>query len=256
MKHTIVHFEIPADDVERAKEFYSELFGWELSAPPGFEHYWVFDTGDPEQDPGGGLMERQAEGQGIVHYIQVESVADYVTKAARIASHEGATAYLRDQLVPKIRALACNDTGGTRRRGQTADHKPQIPPAKSRTPVGAIVIGSSTGGPNALASVLGALPQNLPVPVLIVQHLPENFTTFLASRLDAACLLPVREARHRTPVQPGNSTPFSTHQLHFASPTFERNNRHEKPRLSHPRPSIGNSGRTHRGGADLCPCED
>lgn len=80
MKHTIVHFEIPADDVERAKKFYSELFGWEFSAPPGFEEYWVFDTGDPEQDAGGGLMARQAPGQGIVHYIQVESVADYVTK--------------------------------------------------------------------------------------------------------------------------------------------------------------------------------
>ena len=80
MKHTIVHFEIPADNVERAKKFYSELFGWEFSAPPGFEEYWVFDTGDPEQDAGGGLMARQAPGQGIVHYIQVESVADYVTK--------------------------------------------------------------------------------------------------------------------------------------------------------------------------------
>ena len=80
MKHTIVHFEIPADDVERAKKFYSELFGWEFSTPPGFEEYWVFDTGDPEQDAGGGLMARQAPGQGIVHYIQVESVADYVTK--------------------------------------------------------------------------------------------------------------------------------------------------------------------------------
>ena len=80
MKHTIVHFEIPADDVERAKKFYSELFGWEFSTPPGFDEYWVFDTGDPEQDAGGGLMARQAPGQGIVHYIQVESVAGYVTK--------------------------------------------------------------------------------------------------------------------------------------------------------------------------------
>ena len=80
MKHTIVHFEIPAEDVERAKAFYTELFGWGFTAPPGFEHYWTFETGDPEQDAGGGLMERQAPGQGIVQYFQVESVADYVTK--------------------------------------------------------------------------------------------------------------------------------------------------------------------------------
>jgi len=81
MKHTIVHFEIPADDVERAKTFYGGLFGWQFSAPPGFDDYWTFDTGDPEQDAGGGLMPRQAPGQGIVHYIQVESVDDYVAKA-------------------------------------------------------------------------------------------------------------------------------------------------------------------------------
>jgi predicted enzyme related to lactoylglutathione lyase len=80
MKHTIVHFEIPADDVERAKVFYSELFGWEFSAPPGFEDYWTFDTGDPEQDAGGGLMSRQAVGQGIVHYFQVESVDEHAAK--------------------------------------------------------------------------------------------------------------------------------------------------------------------------------
>jgi hypothetical protein len=86
MKHRIVHFEIPADDVERAKKFYSELFGWEFSAPPSFEHYWTFETGDPEQDPGGGLMARQAEGQGIVHYIHVESVEEYVAKAEKLGA--------------------------------------------------------------------------------------------------------------------------------------------------------------------------
>jgi len=80
MKHTIVHFEIPADDVGRARAFYSELFGWEFSAMTGFEDYWTFETGDPEQDAGGGLMARQAPDQGIVQYFQVESVADYVTK--------------------------------------------------------------------------------------------------------------------------------------------------------------------------------
>jgi predicted enzyme related to lactoylglutathione lyase len=80
MKHTIVHFEIPADDIERAKRFYSELFGWQFSTPPGFDDYWFFDTGDPNHDAGGGILSRQAAGQGIVHYIQVESVADYAAK--------------------------------------------------------------------------------------------------------------------------------------------------------------------------------
>lgn len=84
MKHTIVHFEIPADDVERAKKFYSELFGWEFSTVSGLDDYWGFYTGDPVQDAGGGLMARQAEGEGIVNYIQVESVEEYVTKVEEL----------------------------------------------------------------------------------------------------------------------------------------------------------------------------
>jgi len=67
-----------------------------------------------------------------------------------------------------------------------------------------VVIGSSTGGPNALTAILQSLPEDFPVPVLIVQHLPENFTVFLAKRLDTVSALPVREATHRTLVEPGN----------------------------------------------------
>ena len=80
MKHTIVHFEIPADDVERAKSFYTELFDWEISSAPGMEEYWFIQIGE-EDDLGGGLMERETPGQGIVHYVQVESVADHAARA-------------------------------------------------------------------------------------------------------------------------------------------------------------------------------
>ncbi|MEZ6016930.1 MAG: chemotaxis-specific protein-glutamate methyltransferase CheB [Planctomycetota bacterium] len=58
-----------------------------------------------------------------------------------------------------------------------------------------LVIGSSTGGPNALAQVLAALPGDLRVPVLIVQHMPEGFTAQLAARLDRDCALHVAEAK-------------------------------------------------------------
>ena len=83
MKHTFEHFEIPADDVERAKRFYSELFDWQISSAEGFEDYWLIETGD-EHDLGGGLMKRQASGQGPVSYVQVESVADYATKVEKL----------------------------------------------------------------------------------------------------------------------------------------------------------------------------
>jgi two-component system chemotaxis response regulator CheB len=127
--------------------------------------------------------------------------SDYITKAARTSSVEEARLYLQEQLVPKVRALAPPAaTAAAAARAQAAQ-----PISRRRTPpIEIVVIGSSTGGPNALTTILEALPADFPVPVLIVQHLPENFTTFLAKRLDSASALSVREAANRTPIEPGN----------------------------------------------------
>lgn len=57
-----------------------------------------------------------------------------------------------------------------------------------------VVIGSSTGGPNALQQVVPRLPGNLPAGVLIVQHMPAGFTNSLANRLNDISSLPVKEA--------------------------------------------------------------
>ena len=58
-----------------------------------------------------------------------------------------------------------------------------------------VVIGSSTGGPQALREVVSGLPGDLKVPVLIVQHMPPGFTRTLAERLDTLTPLPVHEAK-------------------------------------------------------------
>ena len=83
MKHTFTHFEIPADDVERAKTFYGELFGWQMALVEGYDDYWMFQTGD-ERDLSGGMMKRQAPGQGPVYYVQVESVDDSAAKVEEL----------------------------------------------------------------------------------------------------------------------------------------------------------------------------
>ena len=127
--------------------------------------------------------------------------SDYVTKASRSTSPEQAKQYLREQLVPKVRALAPPTF-----QARAATPKPGRAAAGRKAQAAAIeivVVGASTGGPNALTSILESLPADFPVPMLIVQHLPENFTTFLASRLDAACNLPVCEARGGDLLEPG-----------------------------------------------------
>jgi two-component system chemotaxis response regulator CheB len=67
-------------------------------------------------------------------------------------------------------------------------------------PVSALVIGASTGGPDALAKVIGALPGNLPVPVLVVQHMPPVFTAMFAERLNRLASVSVVEAQDGMPV--------------------------------------------------------
>lgn len=66
-----------------------------------------------------------------------------------------------------------------------------------------LLIGVSTGGPAALEVLLPALPSSFPLPVLVVQHMPELFTKLLAERLDGRCALRVREATAGAPVRPG-----------------------------------------------------
>jgi len=68
---------------------------------------------------------------------------------------------------------------------------------------GVLVIGVSTGGPAALDVLLPALPASFPLPVLVVQHMPELFTKLLAERLDLRCPMRVAEAVSGQPIRPG-----------------------------------------------------
>ncbi len=64
-----------------------------------------------------------------------------------------------------------------------------------------VTIGISTGGPNALTQVLPSLPDNIGVPIVIVQHMPPVFTKSLAASLNKKCSLTVKEATDREPLE-------------------------------------------------------
>jgi predicted enzyme related to lactoylglutathione lyase len=93
---TIVHFQIPADDIERSKRFYNDLFGWKFekfSAPPGSEampeemEYWLISTVDNKGNKavGGGMMKKQSpQQQGITNFFDVKSVEEHSAKVEKL----------------------------------------------------------------------------------------------------------------------------------------------------------------------------
>ena len=149
--------------------------------------------------------------------VTIEALAggasDYVTKPAGQSGREAATQALAQELIPKIHALVNPAQGqpqsqarpvfpgrmsaGVQGSSSTSLLAPNMPAFKAQ-PVTALpvilAIGVSTGGPAALDILLPALPATFPLPVVIVQHMPELFTKLFAERLDGRCGLRVREA--------------------------------------------------------------
>lgn len=87
--------------------------------------------------------------------------------------------------------------------GQNPTETISRPASRSIKRVDVVAIASSTGGPNALTELLPALPANLPVPIVIVQHMPAEFTRSLADRLNTISAIKVREAIAGEPLLPG-----------------------------------------------------
>ena len=130
--------------------------------------------------------------------------SDYVTKPTGAGTRREALGQLRDDLVGKIRFFV---------RGTLQVPLPPAPPVavvpRPRPPVvpgrvGVVAIGVSTGGPNALQALVPTLGLDLPVPVLIVQHMPPTFTRLLAERLANLRGGAVEEARDGQLAEPGH----------------------------------------------------
>lgn len=128
---------------------------------------------------------------------------DYVPKQLLATTLE--IDHIRSDLIAKIRAAAQS------RRARAAANPLRKPPASVTlganpanlvTPA-VIAIGTSTGGPNALEQILPCLTGDLPVPILIVQHMPAGFTSSFAQRLNNICAIRVREATPWEVIRPG-----------------------------------------------------
>lgn len=127
--------------------------------------------------------------------------ADYVVRPGENARLNGAAEQVREELIGKILTLS----------GEAAIARPTAAnlgqrifrPTSRPCSFGVLAVGSSTGGPTALATLIGDLPEDIAVPVLVVQHMPPVFTRFLAERLNTQSKLRVREAEQGVKLAPG-----------------------------------------------------
>ncbi|WP_449064782.1 protein-glutamate methylesterase/protein-glutamine glutaminase [Planomonospora algeriensis] len=136
--------------------------------------------------------------------------SDYVTKPANVGSVSESIKSVREQIIPRIHALCRTGMpprGAVRPAPRLAPPPPRAagragPGAGTGTP-DIVAVGCSTGGPDALAKVVNTLPATFPVPVVVVQHMPQVFTKMFAERLDRSSPLKVVEAQAAMTLQPG-----------------------------------------------------
>jgi two-component system, chemotaxis family, protein-glutamate methylesterase/glutaminase len=127
--------------------------------------------------------------------------SDYVTKPASSGGKALAKERICQDLIPKIRSLCRVGPEAAGRPG--AAPKPfSMRPFGTATRADAVAIAVSTGGPQALTTILSKLRPDFPAPIFIVQHMPNMFTRLLAQRLDGQTPLTVVEATDGQLVQP------------------------------------------------------
>jgi two-component system, chemotaxis family, protein-glutamate methylesterase/glutaminase len=168
---------------------------------------------------------------------------DYVTKPANAGSVTEGLQCLRDQLIPKVK-LWCSRASRSEslplRPGNSFER--QAPPKSLTQPsqVKIVAIGVSTGGPNALSALLPALPGDLPVPILIVQHMPPVFTHLLAERLGSQSKLRVGEGIPGEEIRAGHVyvAPGNYHMIVKRSETTMHIQTHQETPENSCRPAV------------------
>lgn len=117
--------------------------------------------------------------------------SDYATKPSNSGSTALALERIRIELIPKIKALC--SIAPLKLLPLPAARPPLKPRPRSNPRIEIVAIGTSTGGPNALAEVLPRIPSDFPVPIVVVQHMPPIFTRLLAERLASRSTIPIAE---------------------------------------------------------------
>jgi len=164
--------------------------------------------------------------------------SDYATKPSNTGSPDAAIEAVRAELIPKIKALCPNSSPKLKTLPPPRPAVPVRP--RLKRPIEIVAIGTSTGGPNALGEVLPRIPQDLPVPIVIVQHMPPIFTHLLAERLSHQSKIPIAEGRAGVNLEPGHAwiAPGNFHMTVARAGTYWRLNLNQEPPQHSCRPAV------------------
>jgi two-component system chemotaxis response regulator CheB len=151
--------------------------------------------------------------RGAEDTIQAFALGAFDCIAKQLSYDYAGVLKIQDELIAKIKAAAGCRVPAPRFSSALDGPPLGLFPASAATVPKIVAIGTSTGGPTALQDVLSALPANLPVPIVVVQHIPVGFIGPFAKRLNDLCLLKVREAEDNDHIRAGNVylAPAGTH---------------------------------------------
>jgi two-component system chemotaxis response regulator CheB len=130
------------------------------------------------------------DGEQVLKALEAGAV-DMVKKPSALANEE--LLVIRDELLAKVKAAARAPVG--KLQASISDKAGPLVVAHAASRIDLVVIGISTGGPQALRHLLPQFPADFPVPVAIVLHMPVGYTALFAEKLNEICKVPVKEAQ-------------------------------------------------------------
>lgn len=144
------------------------------------------------------LSVANGEAASAIEALEAGAV-DFVQKPTALATDD--LLRIREELVEKVKAAANVPAKVLVSEGAAAKQPALSVKPASRVEV--VVIGVSTGGPQALRALLPRFPESFPVPIVMVLHMPVGFTALYASKLNEICSLEVRQAVEGDELRPG-----------------------------------------------------
>ncbi len=156
------------------------------------------------------VISSRSEDKNVFRALELGAI-DFLAKPT---NHLQTSQVLRQELLTKLEVVKELKMRNLQRQvnrasspemGLAAETVAEVKPAEVGSPVSALVIGASTGGPSALQTVISSLPGDLDTTILISQHMPTGFTRAFAERLDRNSAFRVKEAEDKDIIVPGTA---------------------------------------------------